>query len=471
MKTINKTIRYIIALLPFLWIGCDSEIEKATSEDQPTEVGFLCKGNDFSLVQTRATNLIGENGGEKFGTFYILQTKANADKDDFVQWGYYKWKNGTDGDLEALDGTRKLYWEDGNTEYYFRGITVPQNLSDPPKPSGVTFLPNENPTEAKGEVTFGGYKTGLEYFVGVTIGPQKLANGQTITMEFKRQTCKVIFRKFIHQYGVNQNENVEGELHITFPNLPQKATFDMTSFHKYDNATIELAAESNFVTFTPLPEKGVEITLTKEVLKLNENAIERAIYLMPFKFWGDDSDNRPENQPGFFVVEYKGKKYTGNIYGINYPNEGNPTERKNRLSNNDYCRLDITLQDGPVEGDGNGSIIVDWNVAGEETTSHHRIPGIYTQEDALSLLEALQGDEGDIPNTFYEEKDEGEEKKKIIRLFINIDWSAVNGKLTIPEGFVLMGQGYNIKMGAGGSIGGTVNGDLYINGKLSTTES
>lgn len=471
MKTINKTIRYIIALLPFLWIGCDSEIEKAAPEDQPTEVGFLCKGNDFSLVQTRATNLIGENGREKFGTFYILQTKANTDENEFFQWGHYQWENGTGGNLIALDDIHKLYWEDGNTEYFFRGITVPQNLSDSQESPGVTFSHQDDPTTATGEVTFGGYKTGLEYFVGVTIGPEKLANGQTITMNFSRQTCKVIFRKFIHKVGNTINENVTGELHITFPNLPKKATFNMTSFHENGQTNIVLKKGANFVTFNPSIEKGVEITLTEEVLKLNENAIERAIYLMPFKFWGDDSDNRPEDQPGFFVVEYKGKKYTGNIYGIDYTNENNPIEKAKALGNGHYCRLDITLQDGPVTGGGNGSIIVDWNVAGEETTSHHRIPGIYTQEDALALLEALKEGEGDIPNTFYEEKDEGEEKKKIIRLFINIDWSAVTQNLTIPEGFVLMGQGYNIKMGADGSIGGTVKGDLYINGKLSTTES
>ena len=468
MKTINKTIRYIIALLPFLWIGCDSEIEKATPEDQPTEVGFLCKGNDFSIVQTRATNLIGENGGEKFGTFYILQTKANTDENEFFQWGHYQWENGTGGNLIALDDIHKLYWEDGNTEYFFRGITVPQNLSDSQEPPGVTFSHEDKSTTATGEVTFGGYKTGLEYFVGVTIGPEKLADGQTITMNFSRQTCKVIFRKFIHKDSNGTTiENVTGEFRITFPNLPQKATFDMTNFHENEKIDIVLKEGANFVTFTPLEKNGVEITLDK---KAQPDEIKDAVYLIPFKFWGDDSDNRPEDQPGFFVVEYNKKRYTGNIYGIDY-NNGNPTEKKKSLGSGHYCRLDITLQDGPVTGGGNGSIIVDWNVAGEETTSHHRIPGIYTQEDALALLKALKEDEGDIPNTFYEEKDEGEEKKKIIRLFINIDWSKENQNLTIPEGFILMGQGYNIKMGVGRSIGGTVKGDLYINGKLSTTES
>lgn len=53
---------------------------------------------------------------------------------------------------------------------------------------------------------------------------------------------------------------------------------------------------------------------------------------------------------------------------------------------------------------------------------------------------------------------------KVIRLFKNIDWSGVTGELTIPEGFILNGQGFNILLG-NGSLQGDVEGRAIYNGE------
>lgn len=41
----------------------------------------------------------------------------------------------------------------------------------------------------------------------------------------------------------------------------------------------------------------------------------------------------------------------------------------------------------------------------------------------------------------------------------------VTTELIIPDDFVFVGQGYNVRLGEGGSISGAMEGLLYINGK------
>lgn len=55
-------------------------------------------------------------------------------------------------------------------------------------------------------------------------------------------------------------------------------------------------------------------------------------------------------------------------------------------------------------------------------------------------------------------------QNKVIRLFINIDWSNLTETLTLPDNIVLDGQGYNVKLGSNGSIEGNLK-DIYISGK------
>lgn len=167
---------------------------------------------------------------------------------------------------------------------------------------------------------------------------------------------------------------------------------------------------------------------------------------------------RPENQSGFFVIKRKSangiKTYTGNI---------NNNNNRIQLFAGESIRLNVTLKDGPATGGGDGSIITEWSTAGEADVPHHPIPGIYTKEEAGKLLEALQSKTPNkipIPEAFYKMED----GKKVIRLFINIDWSNLTETLTLPDNIVLDGQGYNVKLGSNGSIEGNLK-DIYISGK------
>ena len=187
-----------------------------------------------------------------------------------------------------------------------------------------------------------------------------------------------------------------------------------------------------------------------------------ALYVPPFKFW-EGEDGRPESQLGFFIVMYDNKSYTGNIYGINLDNNGKPTGKDaTQVQAGEMCRFDeIILQDGPVAGGGDGSIIIPWSTKEEEDMPQHRYSGVYSADDAMRLYEALKNGT-DVPQQFYEDRD-GE---KVIRLFANVDWSQLTEELKIPDGYVLAGQGYNITLGQGGVLDCDQEGRLYINREL-----
>ena len=450
MKEIKIIIGYIATLLwILLFTGCNSPQDEIVYPGEPMEVLFSATGSEF--VQTRA--LIGENEpGTKFGTFYILQTThQEAEKETF--WGHYQIESGYAGKLSPIDdndNTYTLFWADEDTQYFFQGLSVPEPEGD--AAPGVTFDHDENGNQT-GTVRFGDYRTGLEYFVAVTLGPRSMSAGHSLTMTFKRQVCKVVFMTISHQ-DQNGGKLTDPEAcRIIFPNLPAKATFDMEHFKAQQNVyNGELKQGYDYVTLEfDKEDMGVEM----EWEKRNNNQHE--FYLPPFKFWNGE-DNIPENQPGFYIVEYEDKTYTGNIYGDN-----NCTE----LFAGDYARLFVTLKDGPLSGGGGGggSAITKWEVGSMTESPHHPLPGIYSKEEAEKLLDALLNDK-EIPATFYQGPDETTGGKKIIRLLTNIDWSSATKDVHIPEGVVLMGQGFNIELGTNVSISGEMKGKLYVNGKL-----
>lgn len=460
MKYLNKTV-WCFCLPALLFGGCDSGKEEIPYRENPVAVRFSVAEDSF--VQTRA-DLIGKDGtGPQYGTIYIRQT-PKEDQNTHM-WGHYRVTEGQSGSL-TLEDKEHLYWLDSETEYFFEAISVPVNGNDIERSGDVTFT-DEMPYESggQGEVTFGGYDTGLEYFVGVTVGPQKLSNGQTVTMSMARQIGKIIFKTIKYKNASDvENENVE-ECRIIFPNLPTKATFDLDRMYRVNQVTMDpqpLGTNGrNYLCLTDSDEKGIKMTWKKalypkptHLTEDEHNSKTQAIYLPTFMFW-DGKDNKPENQSGFFIIQYKDRTYTGNL---NVKTLG--TNDYIRLWPGDCLRVIVTLQDGPAVGGGDGSAIAEWSIAAEQEVPHYPLPGIYTAEDAQELFAALQSGKV-IPERFYKE----ENGKKVIRLFTNIDWSMVTTELIIPDEFVFVGQGYNVRLGEGGSISGAMEGLLYINGK------
>lgn len=473
MKDMKTIIGWIIGGLVLLLAGCDKGHDEVALPEEGAEIVFSGTGEEF--VQTRADAIGLNDTGPQFGDIHILR-KTVPETD--IEWGLYHVPSGTSGSLTAKDEESKLCWEkEREMKYTFFALSVPpaakfeDGQSVESSQAGVEFAIRED-NKVEGKVTYGDYTKGLEYFVGCTVADKERPGNLTVSMTFVRQVCKLVFEKISYHPRSGGNIPVE-ECTIIFPNLPSRSTFNMEEMHPNDmayGAPGIKPANCHYVTLHD--DESVERGITMDWKKRASDKIRlyHALYVPPFKFWGADSE-RPEEQPGFFVVLYDNKSFTGNIYGINVNGSTGEADGKifTEVFQSDLCLFkEMILKDGPGAGGGDGSAILPWNVKPEEDVPHHRLPGIYTQDDAERLLQALRsGKEEDIPVMFYKEEEIDGEMVKVIRLFKNIDWSAVIGtELTIPKGFVLMGQGYNVTLGDGTSIKGEQEGKLYINGVL-----
>lgn len=462
MTYLNKKLLYLCSSAMLLG-SCSNEQVEMPGMTSPSEVYFSIDANSFN--KTRASIGVGEEGtNRRFGDIYVLRTLSNDNNNPLEkrEWAHCTVAEGESGSLVYKDED-VLYWpEQLNTPYYFQAISVPTKGDDTSSPGTVTFTPDEG--YGSGTVEFGGYDTGLEYFVATTVGPFALENGDTVTMSMSRQVGKIIFRTITHiDYNGKVDNNVSN-CEIIFPNIPSSATFSLENMYRVNQETInpepmDGRVGRNYLCFyyNDDHKKDVKIDWEKasvedqgDLLKVSKT---QAIYLPTFEYWGG-KDGKPENQPGFFIIKYNNKSYTGNLGGKDI--DGKPILR---FVPGYYINVSVKLKDGPIEGGGNGSAIAEWNIAEEQDVSHYPVPGIYTADDAAELLAALQS-EGEIPARFFSEED----GNKVIRLFTNIDWSTVTKKLNIPDGYILDGQGYNIKMGEGGSIAGEIEVPLYING-------
>ena len=112
--------------------------------------------------------------------------------------------------------------------------------------------------------------------------------------------------------------------------------------------------------------------------------------------------------------------------------------------------MQLSVQDGAAGGIG--CQIVDWNTE-TETDVIHRRPGVYSAEDAASLLQILSSDPVDL-----DALDRFCTGGNVIHLYTEVDWSSVTGTLTIPDGYTLDAQGYAVILGSGGSLAGDVTG-------------
>lgn len=506
--------------------GCDSERGGGALPSEAS-AKVIIMGSEDSFVETRATKLLNSDGlGERYGDIYIRQREFENRNDgstpvNVIGWGKYQASTNAQGMLEfgsaSSDGTdvygSELLWSKPQQAYVFQAVSVPKNLLDGTKLSGVEInMEGETDSgegagdtggaKATGTVTFGGGKEalglGLEYFVGGGVRSKSLVEGgQSVSMTLRRQVAKVLFDSISRVEPQNVISPVM-RCQIIFPNLPSKATFNFDEFHslgegkpQFDFDAIPDKRVGDFVTLHPKKDGGMGVKLdwVFDLSKLPEgekpalldnttaanlnilNSISRSAYLMPFKFW-DDENSSYEEQEGFFIVKLTVNKSDGtgtvtkdateeNIYTGNLLGRGS----FDCLRAGRYARVVLTLMDGEEAG-GTGSIIVGWNVEAEADVPHHPVPGVYSEEEEIELLlKALtSGEVDDIPKTFYDDNE------KVIRLFTNIDWSKVSiTELKIPEDFVLDGQGYNIKLGDGVVITGKGKlQDIYINGELTS---
>lgn len=429
--------------------------------------GAIKKQSDI-LATTRATDdeyITLNETGQDFGTFYIWM-KVGSDNSSESFFQPYKEAPGEQGNLvidskKQTDETERLNWYNETSKHTFYAWTQPSVSGDNNEITGgvkmdKTFQYGEQlgTTEPSGTVIYGTNKeTDLEKFIITQKGPLSYNEwGQDVALYFERPIAKITLEgiTYIDPDG-RFNENKK-EATIQFPNMYKQATFKPLE----DEIQNVLSVDSN----TP---KWITWNWDK---KDDDN---KSLYVHPFVLGSSSSDDKVgiQNDEGFFIVTVNvadpdqpvnNHSYVGTLNSLKLSSSSTSTE-KQELNAGQCMHLYLIVRDGA--GVGGGYKIVDWNEKGEQTLPQYRIPGVYNEEDAKSLLEALQKAATDSNYTFPE----GVEDLLVgndINLFTHVNWPGED--ITIPTGYTLKGNGYNVTLGDSGSITGQQK-NIYIDGE------
>lgn len=442
----NKNLTYALAALMLATItACtDDEQGYTSSGTANSAITFLGLVEHTNEIVTRKSTPINSTDNS-YGDIYIRQ--QIDEETPTIQ--VYTASSGQQGELETKGEGDPLKWTSVTAEHTFYAWTQPNGPNEENFIGGVKMDEPENVEtySTTGTVTFGTQgNTDLEHFIVAKTGPLSYdENNQYVGLHFYRPVAKIKLNSVTHVRSDQSYEDI-GECTITFPNLPTTAKFNAI-----------------FTTYTDNKEKYPEvltgITTEKGITwpwKKGDDAY--MLYVPPFEFSDEDITN-DYDQPGYFIVQTGNTTYTGTLANVNSPTE---------LKGGDYMQLDLQVADGSVTGIY--SNIKEWNTEGNEDVPQHRVPGIYTQADAEALLEGLQSAPVKIP-LYLIDIDEGN-NTKTIRFFTHVDWSGATEDITIPEGYILDGQGYKLTLpesvnlygvkGEGEDEAGNIK-NLYVN--------
>lgn len=425
MKQFHDIKLYAATLLTLATMGACTDEEQGHTPLAPAEenIMFLGSVKETKEISTRSDNYIiinGQNDGYGEMDFYIYQKIDEQDPTIRI----YQPSGGEQGRLETKEEQEPLKWESTTASHLFYAWTQPNVDTDGEVTGGVKM---DNQTEGTypttGTVIFGTEeKTELEHFIVTKQGPLTYdENNQYVGLHFYHPVGKIVIDNIRHFRADGSSEPVT-KCTLTFPNLHTSAKFIVT-----DAATPPYSD-----IYTEATETGIEWNW-----RVNDSQTD--LYVKPFNFAGEEGTPYYE-QPGYFIVNAEvtisgtptTRSYTGTLVG------SSPTITE--LKGNQELHISMQITDGG--GTGIGSRIVDWEDDNEITVPQHRVPGIYTQEDAEALLNALQSDPVNIPD-YLVDIDENT-NTQTIRFFTHVDWSGATGAITIPEGYVLDGQGYNL---------------------------
>lgn len=406
---------------------------------------------------------------EDFGIFYIWQNVADGNETEQI-FQQYKETNGTQGNLEINGSGTPLNWHNKTSKHTFYAWTQPCVEGK----GGVQISTEKFPTlgtqtgniEEIGTVKYGTNEdTELEKFIVAQKGPISYNEwGQDVALYFERPIAKITLKgvTYITANGA-ENPNIE-TCTILFPNMFKTAVFKPLNWT--NGVQYVLQTDDN------VDNKGITWEWYKEKEYTDESNKHDAhsLYVHPFKFGNGNEEVSAGNNvnihddPGFFIVklevENQVKSYTGTLNSLSTIRE---------LKAGEHMQLYLTVTDGG--GVGVGYEIVDWTDKPSQTLPQYRIPGVYNEEDAQRLLEALTSTD---PNALDEIKDllvltsgEGVTPKTYdINLFTHVDWSQVITNITIPTNYTLKGNGYNVTLKDDVNIKGSDIVNLYVNGIL-----
>lgn len=401
---------------------------------------------------------------EDFGIFYIWQNVADGNETEQIFQQYVE-TNGTQGNLKINDNGTPLNWHNKTSKHTFYAWTQPcvegkggvQISTEKFPPFGTQTSKIE---EISGTVTYGTNEdTGLEKFIVAQKGPISYNEwGQDVALYFERPIAKITLKgvTYITASG-DEHPNIE-TCTILFPNMFKTAVFNPLNWQD--------GVQNVLQTVDNVDNKGI----TWEWYKEKEDADEsnehdaHSLYVHPFKFGNEGEAVSAGNNvnihddPGFFIVkleveENNVKSYTGTLNSLSTIRE---------LKAGEHMQLYLTVTDGG--GVGVGYEIVDWTDKGSQILPQYRIPGVYNEEDAKRLLDALTS-----TDTSYNFPDGVEDLlvDKTINLFTHVNWSGQN--ITIPTDYTLNGNGYNVTLGNGTITGKMTN--IYIDNKYKSESS
>lgn len=476
----KKKVFYITAILAGATIltACSKDdLQNNTLDAANSEIRFTgaIKKQSEILAATRSETLpnpddyivLNENNTE-FGTFYIWMDIEN--NNSYFQ--QYVIKHGEQGSLGVISENNSpgtpLNWKDKTSEHTFYAWTQPHvSNTESSITGGVKMIqfpsqfgeqnntPTDNitsPQDITGTVTFGtNGETQLEQFIVTQKGPLTYNSwGQDVALYFERPISKITLEKVIHidADGV-PDENIMS-CSLDFPNMYKTAIFKPANFGGNDDV---LTGEDN--------SKGITWNWDKD----NNDA--ESVYVLPFQF---GNEGNIQNDPGFFIVTMGDKSYAGTLNSLQI-------NGAHELKAGECMKLILTINDGG--GVGIGYKIIDWGTSGNKELPQYRIPGVYNEEDAERLLEALQK-AADNPSSYQfptgvedlvvkTSEDNASTETYDINLFTHIDLNSIEIYITeikIPDNCTLKGNGYNIKLKEGDSsitITGKIK-NLYVNG-------
>ena len=488
-----------------LWTACSEEdLRGIHTEIAPGEVHFYGAIKKQSNIQ--ATSRVTPNPDnyitlnettEDFETFYIWQDITSQEEGETTKelhyFQQYEEATGEQGNLAVTGGDNekdRLNWHDPTSEHTFYSWTQPNVKDNEQKITGgvdmgsslpASFGEQENESSIIGTVTYGtNGETKLEKFIVTKKGPISYDEwGQDVALYFERPIAKITLLgvTYIDANGA-ENANIQ-TCTLLFPNMYKTAYFDPFSWN---------GETQNVLSTDNTNEKGIKWEWYKTVTTEHDA---KSLYVHPFQFGKDgdstqSDDNNDDNtgihrDRGFFIIQMafsngSTKNYTGTLNSLNLTPTS--TTAKRQLNAGEHMQLYLTVTDGGSVGIGYQ--IINWNTEEEQTLPQYRIPGVYNEEDAERLLEALQKAANNTSGYTFPEgvedlvvnKGDETNPQYEINLFTHIDWSSVtNGDIKIPDGYTLKGNGYNVTLKNGVNITGKQIENLYINGEPYSNEN
>ena len=476
-----------------LWTSCSEEdLRGIHTEIAPGEVHFYGAIKKQSNIQ--ATSRVTPNPDnyitlnettEDFGTFYIWQDITPQEEGTTEELHYFQQyveAPGEQGNLAVVGADNeegRLNWHNQTSKHTFYSWTQPNVKNSEQKITGgvdmgsslpENFGKQENESSITGTVTYGtNGETNLEKFIVTKKGPISYDEwGQDVALYFERPIAKITLLGVIYiDANGAENANIQ-TCTLLFPNMYKTASFNPFLWNDDTQNVLSTDDKTN--------EKGIKWEWHKTTTEYDA----KSLYVHPFKFGSDNNTNPSDDNtdihqdPGFFIIQMAsdgGKSYTGTLNSLNLT-PTSATEKK-QLNAGEHMQLYLTVTDGG--GVGIGYQIIDWDTEEEQTLPQYRIPGVYNEEDAERLLEALQKAANNTSGYIFPEgvedlvvnKGDETNPQYEINLFTHIDWSSVtNGDIKIPDGYTLKGNGYNITLKEGVNITGKQVENIYVNNRV-----